>query len=196
MINTPRKAQGIKFHVFYQNYLIIIKEYACMCNHILPVSTSPLTTLKNYSGAAAVPGEEYVFELYQQLNSVYMQTILSDHGRWKNDSTRTDLRAELRGPWENPRERGSSLKQTGLGSQVGTKSWFQSPKHASWQLTHPPGSLATETLSSTSSSYLPTGERSSSRMTGEELKGEACPQMTGEGGDQTENSTEELVRSD
>lgn len=98
MINTPRKAQGIKFHAFYQNYLIIIKEYACMCNHILPVSTSPLTTLKNYSGAAAVPGEEYVSELYQQLNSVYMQTILSDHGRWKNDSTRTDLRAELRGP--------------------------------------------------------------------------------------------------
>ena len=61
----------------------------CQCQ--LP----PLTTLKNYSGAAAVPGEEYVFELYLQLNSVYMQTKLSDHGRWKNDSTRTDLRAEL-----------------------------------------------------------------------------------------------------
>ena len=28
------------------------------------------------------------------------------------------------------------------------------------------------------------------------LKGEECPQITGEGGDQRENSTEELVRSD
>ena len=44
-------------YLFYQNYLIIIKVYACMCNHILPVSTSLLTTLMNYSGAAAVPGE-------------------------------------------------------------------------------------------------------------------------------------------
>ena len=95
MINTPRKAHRIQFHAFYQNYLIIIKVYACVCNHIPPVSTSLLTTLMNYSGAAAVPREEYVFELYLQLNSVYMQTKLSDHGRWKNDSTRTDFRAEL-----------------------------------------------------------------------------------------------------
>lgn len=61
----------------------------CQCQ--LPL----LTTLMNYSRAAAVPGEEYVFELYLQLNSVYMQTKLSDHGRWKNDSTRTDFRADL-----------------------------------------------------------------------------------------------------
>ena len=99
-----------------------------MCNHTLPVSTSLLTTLMNYSGAAAVPGEEYVFELYLQLNSVYMQTKLSDHGRWKNDSTRTDFRAELWGPGENPREGGNSLKTTWIELPGGQKVMVPEPK--------------------------------------------------------------------
>ena len=59
MINTPRKAHGIEYHVFYKNYLIIIK--VCVCNHVLPVSASLLTTLMNYSRAEAPPGEGYFF---------------------------------------------------------------------------------------------------------------------------------------
>lgn len=137
MIKTPRKAHGIKFHAFYQNYLIIIKVYACMCNHILPVSTSLLTTLMNYKRGCSSPlGEEYVFELYLQLNSVYMQTKLSDHGRWKNNSTRTDFRnlETMRAP-ERIKEERELIKTTWIELPGERKSWFQSLKHASWQHT-------------------------------------------------------------
>lgn len=150
MINTRRKAHGIEYHVFYKNYLIIIKACVCVCNHVLPVSASLLITLMNYSRAEAPPGEGYVF-----LNCIYNWIA---HTHRHNSQTmgggriivqRTDFRAELWGPRRESEGEKELSKTNWTELPGGQKVVVLGTRACSWHHTHPRGSLISIQLLST-----------------------------------------------